>query len=310
MLTQKIQEMTPVWNALGLSIGAVSTVLAIKAVPALLSTIAGWLGLTEAITVAGAGLMASLGVWLAVIAVLALVIYTVRELIVHWAEVKDGLRIYWEEIKDKAIEIWNSIVEYFKELPFHIGEIFGEFVMKIVTAIKTLWDYLKGAIPAMVDSIVQWFKDLPGRVASAIASLPDKLYQTFSSGIGSVRTLISDLLNYIANAPGSIVDFGKNALNKMVDTLNGFINGFNSKVPGFMQLPNIPKFAEGGIVTRPTLGIIGEAGPEAVVPLSRLGMAGGGGVVINLNGDFYTDEEVARRWANILAREINYQLKL
>ena len=254
--------------------------------------------------------MASLGVWLAVIAVLALVIYTVRELIVHWAEVKDGLRIYWEEIKAKAIEIWNSIVAYFKELPFHIGEIFGEFVMKVVTAIKTLWDYLKGAIPAMVDSIVQWFKDLPGRVASAIASLPDKLYQTFQSGIGSVRTLISDLLNYIANAPGSIVDFGKNALNKMVDTLNGFINGFNSKVPGFMQLPNIPKFAEGGIVTRPTLGIIGEAGPEAVVPLSRLGMAGGGGINITLQGDFYTTSEVAEKFANEIARLIRYQVKL
>lgn len=37
---------------------------------------------------------------------------------------------------------------------------------------------------------------------------------------------------------------------------------------GAMQ--NIPKFAEGGIVNRATLGVFGEAGPEAVMPLDKL----------------------------------------
>jgi hypothetical protein len=41
------------------------------------------------------------------------------------------------------------------------------------------------------------------------------------------------------------------------------------------------KFASGGVATRPTLGVFGEAGPEAVIPLSQLaniiGNAGGGG---------------------------------
>jgi phage-related minor tail protein len=36
----------------------------------------------------------------------------------------------------------------------------------------------------------------------------------------------------------------------------------------------------GGIVTRPTLGLIGEAGPEAVIPLDRL--SGMGGITINV----------------------------
>ena len=47
--------------------------------------------------------------------------------------------------------------------------------------------------------------------------------------------------------------------------------------------------AEGGIVTGPTLAMIGEGnGPEAVIPLSRMGefgMGGGGAnVTINVNG--------------------------
>lgn len=40
---------------------------------------------------------------------------------------------------------------------------------------------------------------------------------------------------------------------------------------------NIPHFAEGGIVTGPTIGLMGEAGDEAVIPLDRLGPLGGGG---------------------------------
>ena len=33
---------------------------------------------------------------------------------------------------------------------------------------------------------------------------------------------------------------------------------------------SVPKFAEGGIVTSATLGVFGEAGPEAVMPLDKL----------------------------------------
>ena len=39
----------------------------------------------------------------------------------------------------------------------------------------------------------------------------------------------------------------------------------------------IPEFAEGGIVTGPTMGLIGEAGPEAVIPLNKLNQFMGGG---------------------------------
>ncbi len=45
----------------------------------------------------------------------------------------------------------------------------------------------------------------------------------------------------------------------------------------------LPRFATGGIVTGPTVGLIGEAGPEAVIPLDRLGEMQSG-VNITVNG--------------------------
>ena len=43
-------------------------------------------------------------------------------------------------------------------------------------------------------------------------------------------------------------------------------------------------FADGGIVTSPMMGVVGEAGPEAIIPLDRLGGMGGDTYVINVTG--------------------------
>jgi phage-related minor tail protein len=55
---------------------------------------------------------------------------------------------------------------------------------------------------------------------------------------------------------------------------------------------NLPKMANGGIVTSPTLALIGEAGPEAVVPLGKGG--GMGGITINISGGLGTSSDIAQ----------------
>jgi hypothetical protein len=64
------------------------------------------------------------------------------------------------------------------------------------------------------------------------------------------------------------------------------------------DLPNIPQLAKGGIVTKPTLAMIGEDGAEAVVPLpSGVGDGIGRNSTINLtvNAGLGTDgAEVGR----------------
>jgi len=61
---------------------------------------------------------------------------------------------------------------------------------------------------------------------------------------------------------------------------------------------NIPGFAEGGIVTKPTLAMVGEKGPEAIVPLGK-GM-GGGGVTVNVTGGLSTSAEIGQAVVNAL----------
>ena len=55
------------------------------------------------------------------------------------------------------------------------------------------------------------------------------------------------------------------------------------------KLARIPKMAAGGIVTRPTIAMIGEAGPEAVVPLSGRNAGMGNTYNINVNAGMGTN---------------------
>jgi len=63
-----------------------------------------------------------------------------------------------------------------------------------------------------------------------------------------------------------------------------------SSSPNNVEGVDIPKFGKGGIVTRPTLAIVGEAGPEIIMPMNKLSganpamrAAGGGGMVVNID---------------------------
>jgi hypothetical protein len=62
---------------------------------------------------------------------------------------------------------------------------------------------------------------------------------------------------------------------------------------------NIPGFADGGVVTRPTLAMVGEKGPEAIIPLSQMGGMGGG-VTVNVTGGLSTSAEIGQAVVNAL----------
>jgi hypothetical protein len=62
--------------------------------------------------------------------------------------------------------------------------------------------------------------------------------------------------------------------------LNRLRNRFAIDVDFVMS--QVPALAQGGIVASPTLALIGESGPEAVVPLDKMGQMGN--VTINVNG--------------------------
>jgi hypothetical protein len=81
---------------------------------------------------------------------------------------------------------------------------------------------------------------------------------------------------------------------RKLDSLRESIGGFN-----FGGI-SIPGFADGGIVTRPTLAMVGEKGPEAIIPMSQMGNMGGGGVTVNVTGGLATSAEIGQAVVNAI----------
>lgn len=60
----------------------------------------------------------------------------------------------------------------------------------------------------------------------------------------------------------------------------------------FAQAAGIPKMAKGGIVTSPTVAMIGEGGPEAVMPLNQMGESSTT-ITMNIGGSISTLDDIA-----------------
>lgn len=169
----------------------------------------------------------------------------------------------------------------------------------VAAAIKAVLAFIGIAAPAFLSLFGPAGLIIGALVGFAVLFIAnwDKIRSFVVPIIDSIRSAVEWLLG--------VMDRVASAASRAVSAVSGFASSAFGTVRGFLGLQ------EGGIVTRPTVAMIGEAGAEAVIPLNRLGGAGlGGGITINLSGDFYTDMETAERWANQIAKVIKFQLKL
>jgi hypothetical protein len=177
-------------------------------------------------------------------------------------------------IKETAIPAFQSLVEYVKaEILPRLQETFNilrdmavQITEKLGPAIKNTlvgaFDSLKESMPGTIDVLNKVLKVLEGIVATAAAAL--------------------DALDRVSAGRASS-ELGK-GIGRLLNPLG-----------------NIPGLAEGGIVTRPTLAMIGEGGQsEAVIPLDKLGKMGGGNITVNVTGGLATSADIGRAVVNAI----------
>lgn len=141
------------------------------------------------------------------------------------------------------------------------------------------------------------------------------MFSTMKDGIVSIWGGIADGIGGMVSGVGPIIaSFWAETMIPLFASLGLTIEGFLATMAGALDISifgaafSIPvwaavavvaagiaalsayafgAFAEGGIVTQPMMGLVGEAGPEAIIPLSKLGQMNGGGpttVIIELDG--------------------------
>lgn len=136
---------------------------------------------------------------------------------------------------------------------------------------NTIWDLMKpgfGYLFEQLDAVSFGFLGIGLRMADgfvgSFTNLGERILKAIMKGLGSATNFAQDFVNAIISG----INTG------LIDKLNDINIGFDPPVgPSFSWTPGLPhipevQLAKGGIVTRPTIALIGEAGPEAVVPLT------------------------------------------
>lgn len=189
----------------------------------------------------------------------------------------------------------QAVVEIFEFLKGAIGNILtligkvllsflaktNEVFSMIKSVILIAVNFIKNTIQAIVNPIQTAWTNLWNSVRDVFIGVWEAIDSTFGGIIGGIVEKIESLINKIITL--------KNALGGISTGVVGTVGGAISDI--IKRGASITGLAEGGIVTRPTLAKIGEAGPEAVIPLNRLGgLAGGANIIINFNGDVFGED--------------------
>jgi len=176
----------------------------------------------------------------------------------------------------------NLIVRWFEYMGDQIQNVVDLVVALFQGDFAGAFDALKAIVSTAVDFIVDTFKDLPGlMVDAAIAGVG--LLADLGQAFG--KALVNGLISIWNMAD---LTFPRIDVPSWVPGIGG--KGFG----GFDVFPDIPTLAAGGIVTGPTLAVLGEAGPEAIIPLDHGGGRMGGPTVnVTVQGSVISNYELA-----------------
>ena len=154
-------------------------------------------------------------------------------------------------------------------------------------AIKFVFDWAKNNWPLLLAIITGPF----GLAIVAIVKFKDSIIGVLQGVKDFAVTIFDGIIGAYRSVMNGILGLMESGINKAISGLNAALDAVDKgagPLVNFGDIPNvsIPRLAEGGIVTGPTLAMIGEGnGPEAVIPLSKLGsmgFGGGGGITVNV----------------------------
>ena len=180
-----------------------------------------------------------------------------------------------------------------------------QFGDAVATRFRAIRDAIAGAIERARDRIrdgVAAIRRVFENVVTPIRNAWNRIRDGFGSAWDAMRGKARTVGTFIIGALNAVIGAYERAINAVGGGLNRLpfvgktlsippwvplVGGNSFSIPSVPRVtfPRVPMLADGGIVTRETLAIVGEAGPEAVIPLDRFGdMPSGGGVVINVSG--------------------------
>ena len=213
---------------------------------------------------------------------MALIDSIVRVWNIGWTKVKDFFKAVSGTILKVASVLWSALVTGFSV----VWTAIKDFTISVWNAIKgfltTIWEAIRTTLASVWDSIKTSTENAWTGIANAVKV-------GVNSAIGFINALIEAWNRIEFTLPKVDVPF--------VGTFGGFT----------ISTPNIPKITplqEGGIVRSPLRALIGERGPEAVIPLEKMGRFGGITNITITGNTFMDDEDAAVKIGDMIVRRL------
>jgi hypothetical protein len=208
-----------------------------------------------------------------------------KRLGVALGEAKEGVGAALLPILEKALPVLQKFATWAQDNPTLITAVAAAF--GVLAASVVVVNAAMALNPVVLITA--------GIVALGVALV--MAYRKFDTFGAVVRTVVNGVAGYfefLANAYIKMINLVIKGINlikpgKDIGTIGqvsfGRLSGGDDGGNGGANPAGLDykAMATGGVVTSPTFALIGEAGPEAVIPLDKMGSMGGG-VTINVNG--------------------------
>jgi len=193
-----------------------------------------------------------------------------------------GLAIY-NTIQALTLALNTALTASFSALWIATGVVVIFAIIAALVALQAKFNIFGKAIDGLKAGFMAWWGVVQfvfGAVKTGFAELAN-LGKAIFDGIGGA---FKGVINAVISAMEKGLNFAIKGLNIILDGIDKAAGPWVN----FGTIPDVklPRLAEGGITTGPTIAMIGERGPEAVIPLDRLGKMGMGGanITVNVNG--------------------------
>jgi len=175
---------------------------------------------------------------------------------------------------DLFVALIAALPEIIAEIVMAIPQIIDAIVgtvgvdaVKVTEAFGRVWEGIKNVFGGVAD----WFGNVFGSAWEGVRNVFGKGGEIFKGITDGILETFIKVVNGIIGGINSVITIPFNGINRALENIKGIdIAGIKPfDWISTINVPQIPLLAQGGIVDSPTLSIIGEAGTEAVVPLSK-----------------------------------------
>lgn len=209
----------------------------------------------------------------------------------------------FQAVWDVTVTVWNAISSAIStaitliRTAITVGliviqAVWGAVWNAVVSVVLSVWNAIRGAVSAGVNAVrgavsaglnavrsifTSIWNALPSPVRNAMSSIGDLVRR----GIDAVFSTVKSLGSRITGIAGGLFNGIKSAFRSAINSVLRQWNNLTLSVPkvevmgkevfggASIGTPNVPLLANGAIVDSPTLAVIGEAGREIVLPVTR-----------------------------------------